>query len=233
MLRPRARDETVPVVYLLEELPAWGALPGLADQLATFRSRDVAIVATVQSEAQGQAVYGTAGWAAIAANSVTKIYFPSLADPDADRLSRALGLTAVERLSRSRGWTADGRHDGEQRRMVEVPLRRPEALQGIGAPEHEIILRAPGLAPARLWCPRFYERPAYAHLVPDTVPSTFEIAVRRRLASQGPAPHRPNGRHHGTAPAVVAESRPVSVMTGPGGIVQWSRRPNLANVGCD
>jgi type IV secretory pathway TraG/TraD family ATPase VirD4 len=185
MLRPRGRDETVPVIYLLEELPAWGALPGLADHLATFRSRGVAIVATVQSEAQGQAVYGTVGWAAIAANFVTKIYFPSLADPDADRLSRALGVTAVERLSRSRGWTSRGRHEGEQRLPVEIPLRRPEALQGIGAPEHEIILRSPGLPPARLWCPPFHERPEQAHLVRDTVPSTFEIAVRRRVAGVG------------------------------------------------
>jgi len=186
VLRPRTRDEVVPIVYVLEELPAWGALPGLADHLATFRSRDVAIVATVQSEAQGQAVYGMAGWAAIAANFVTKIYFPSLADPDAERLSRALGVKLVEQVSRSRGWTGNGRHDAEQRRQVEVPLRRPEDLQGVGAHADEVILRCPALPPARLWCPPFHERPAYVHLVPDTAPSTVEIAVHRRATMNGP-----------------------------------------------
>jgi len=95
-------------------LPAWGALPGLADHLATFRSRDVAIVATVQSEAQGQSVYGTTGWAAIAANFVTKVYFSSLAHLDAERLSRALRQTFVERVSRSRGWSGPGGEGGGQ-----------------------------------------------------------------------------------------------------------------------
>ena len=181
MLRPRAPDETVPVVYVLEELPAWGALPGLADHLATFRSRDVAIVATVQSEAQGQSVYGPAGWAAIAANFVTKIYFPSLADPDADRLSRALGTTVVEQVSHTWGSGSRGSHRSEHTRMIEVPLRRPEALQGIVASVEEIIVRCPGLPPARLSCPPFHARPAYARLVPDAVPSTVKIAVRHRL----------------------------------------------------
>lgn len=216
MLRPRARDERVPVIYVLEELPAWGAIPGLGDLLATFRSRDVAIVATVQSEAQGQAVYGTAGWAAVAANFVTKIYFPSLADPDAERLSRALGVTIVEHVSRSRGWTSHGRHDAEQRRMVEVPLRRPEALQGAGASRDEIILRCPGLAPARLWCPPFHERPAYARLVPETVPLTVEIAFRRRSGAGWTKRERTIARDAATrSGASVPETAPASTTDGP------------------
>ena len=180
LLRPRVGDETVPVLYVLEELPAWGPLPGLADHLATFRSRDVAIVATVQSEAQGEAVYGTSGWAAIAANFVTKIYLSSLADPDAERLSHALGTTTVARISRGRGWNAKGRLDSVQTSMVEAPLRRPEALQGIGAGEDEILVRCSRLPPARLWCPPFHVRPPYSDLIPEVAPSTVEIAVKHR-----------------------------------------------------
>jgi type IV secretory pathway TraG/TraD family ATPase VirD4 len=209
MLRPRAPGETVPVLYVLEELPAWGALPGLADHLATFRSRDVAIVATVQSEAQGQAVYGGAGWAAIAANFVTKIYFSSLADPDAERLSRALGVAAVEQVSRSRGWSTAGRHDGEQRRWVDVPLRRPQALQGGGTLDGEIILRCPALPPVRLWCPPFHERPEYAQRVPHVPPSTLEIAVRRMLTGERDLLERRPARRIAAEAVTPAFSRPV------------------------
>ncbi len=211
MLRPRARHEPVPVVYLLEELPAWGMLPGLADHLATFRSRDVAIVATVQSEAQGQSVYGTTGWAAIAANFVSKIYFPSLADPDAERLSRALGSTTVDQVSRSRGWSGMGRQESEHTQVVEVPLRRPEALQGISAVEDEIIVRCSGLPPARLWCPPFHVRPPYSCLVPDVAPSTVEIAITHHAKCRERDAREWRGRAEAPKPpqAVLAEPRPL------------------------
>jgi len=209
MLRPRERNESVPVVYVLEELPAWGPLPGLADLLATFRSREVAIVATVQSEAQGESVYGASGWAAIAANFVTKIYFPSLADPDAERLSRALGTTVIAQVSRSRGWSGRGRQETEQTRLVEAPLRRPETLQGIGVMEDEIIVRCSGLSPARVWCPPFHARPPYARLVPDRAPSTVEIAIRHYLRWRE---HGRRRRDHGSTapPAISAASAPAA-----------------------
>ena len=178
LLQPRGKGESIPVLYMLEELPAWGPLPNIADHLATFRSRDVSIVATIQSEAQGESVYGATGWAAIAANFVTKIYFPSLADPDAERLSRALGTTTAAISSRSRGWSRAGRQDSEQTRVVEVPLRRPETLQGIGPPEDEIIVRCPGLPPARVSCQPLHVRSRYARLVPELPPSTVEISLR-------------------------------------------------------
>jgi hypothetical protein len=81
----------------------------------------------------------------------------------------------------SRGWGAGGRRGGEHRRDVSVPLRRPEQLQGIDAPEDEIIVRCPGLAPARLRCPPFYARPEYRGLVPDHPPATAELRVCHHL----------------------------------------------------
>jgi len=200
LLRPRGPGEDVRVLYVLEELPAWGRLPGLADHLATLRSRDVAVVGTIQSEAQGEAVYGHAGWAAIAGNFVTKIYFSSLADPDAERLSRNLGMTAVRDVSRSRAWGAAGRQDGEHWRYLSVPLRRPEDLQPPRAGEDEIIVRSPRLPPARLWCPPFSARAAYRDRVQAVPPTTLELIVSHRLwwlrakaqreRSTAPAPDR-------------------------------------------
>ncbi len=197
LLRPRRPDERIRVVQVAEELPAWGRLPGFADHLATFRSRDVSVLVTIQSEAQGEHVYGREGWAAIAANLGTKIFFPLLSDLDAERLSRALGTTSGYDLARSRGWGAGGRRGGEHQRTVPVPLRRPEELQGIGAADDEILVRCPRLPPAQLRCPPFYLRPEYRGRVPDVPPSTAELVVYHHLwhrRAQGERPGVPEPR---------------------------------------
>lgn len=181
LLCPREPGESIRVLQVLEELPAWGLLPGLADHLATLRSRQVSMMATIQSEAQGELVYGRTGWAAIAANLVTKAYVAPLADFDAQRLSGALGTTIVYDVSRSRTWSERGSQSAEHHRGIAVPLRRPEQLQGIDAEEDELLVRCPRLPPARLWCPPFYARPEYRGLVPQRPPTVGEIAVCHRL----------------------------------------------------
>ncbi len=196
LLRPRGPHEEVRVLQVLEELPAWGPLPGLADHLATFRSRRVSVLATIQSEAQGASVYGPNGWDAVAANLVTKIYFSSLADLDAERLSRVLGTARADDVARSRGWGSGGLRGQEHRRQVPIPLQRPEELQGIDADEHEILVRCPRLPPARLWCPPFFARPEYRGRVPALPPSTADLAVyhhlRHRSLQADPSRERPS-----------------------------------------
>jgi hypothetical protein len=181
LLRPRGPDEEIQVLQVLEELPAWGPLPGLADHLATFRSRHVSVLATIQSEAQGASVYGSDGWAAVAANLVTKIYFSSLADLDAERLSRVLGTARAEEVARTRGWGAGGQRGQEHRRHIPIPLQLPEELQGIASVEDEIIVRCPRLPPARLWCPPFFARPEYRGRISDLPPSTADLVVYHHL----------------------------------------------------
>ena len=180
LLRPRRPDESVRVLLILEELLAWGALPGLADHLATYRSRQVTVFATVQSEAQGESIYGRDGWAAVTANLVTKIYFPSLADADAERLSKVMGTAEGEDIARSRGWGVRGAQRGEQRRSIPVPLRRPEELRGVGVAPDEVLVRLAHTPPARLWCPPYYKRPELAGR-PDRVPRTEELVVYHHL----------------------------------------------------
>jgi type IV secretory pathway TraG/TraD family ATPase VirD4 len=181
LLSPRGPDEQVRVLLILEELPAWGALPGLADHLATYRSRQVSVLATLQSEAQGEHVYGCSGWAAVAANLVTKLYFPSLSDVDAERLSRVMGTTAGEDVARSRGWGSTGTRKGEHRRTVPVPLERSEELRGTRSSPEEILVRFARMPPARLWCPPYYLRPEYSGRVPDRQIKTAELAVYHHL----------------------------------------------------
>lgn len=187
-LRPRAPGECVHVIHVIEELPAWGLLPGLADALATLRSRGVSVFATIQSEAQGEAVYGRAGWGAVAANLVTKIYCAALSDGDAESLSRALGTASVRSVGRGRIWGTGGSQRTEHEREIPAPLRRPEQLQGRARWGEEVIVRCPRLAPARLWCPPYYLRPEYRERVPDRPPRTIEITVRHHLRWLGTGP---------------------------------------------
>lgn len=181
LLTPRSAEEGVRILLILEELPAWGVLPGLADHLATYRSRQVSVVATLQSEAQGEHVYGRDGWTAVAANLVTKLYFHSLADADAERLSRVMGTAAGEDVAHSRGWGPAGIRKGEHRRPIPVPLERPERLRGIGASAEEILVRFPAMPPARLWSPPYYLRPEYVDRVPAGEITTANLAVYHHL----------------------------------------------------
>lgn len=180
LLRPRSADERTRVLLVLEELPAWGALPGLADHLATLRSRAVSVVATLQSEAQGEYVYGRSGWAAVAANLVTKVYLPPLADFDAERLSRWLGTSVGEDVAWSRGWGSAGIRTSEHRRAVSVPLARPEALRDGGGPD-EILVRFANLPAAWLWCPAYYLRPEYHGRIPESRITTADLALYHHL----------------------------------------------------
>jgi type IV secretory pathway TraG/TraD family ATPase VirD4 len=181
LLRPRGPGEEVRVVEVLEELPAWGPLPDLADHLATFRSRRVCVLATIQSEAQGEAVYGRSGWGAIAANLVTKVYCSSLEDADAARLSRALGLSP----DRETAWTysrgSAGFHAAEHHREVWGPLLRPQELQGVGVGRDEVLVRCARRPPLRVWCPPFSARPEYRGRAPERPPSTADLAVYHHL----------------------------------------------------
>jgi len=202
LLRPRAPEEQVRVLVVLEELPGWGALPGLGEHLATYRSRQVSVLATLQSDAQGEHVYGRDGWAAVSANLVTKLYLPSLADVDAERLSRAMGTAAGEDIASSRGWGATGPRKGEQRRVIPIPLQRPEELRGIGRCSNECLVRFASSPPARLWCPPYYLRPEYADRVPNRLPRTAELVIYHHLWVR---------RHHVDGATKVPAGRPASL----------------------
>jgi type IV secretory pathway TraG/TraD family ATPase VirD4 len=207
LLRPRRPEESVRVLLILEELPAWGALPWLADHLATYRSRQVTVLATLQSEAQGESIYGRDGWAAVAANLVTKMYFPSLADADAERLSEAMGTAAGEDIAWSRGWSARGSQRGEHRRSIPVPLQRPEDLRGLGAEPDEVVVRFARAAPARLWCPPYYQRPRYGARL-DRLPRTEELVVYHHLWTLRNWQHDDDPRWSDRAPASVCAADP-------------------------
>lgn len=135
-----------------DEFPNFGLLPGIKENLGTMRSRRVAYHIAVQNTDQGRAVYGDDEWEAIEGTFAQRIYFLSgLSDPDAARLSEALGKTAV--VEEHRGATRKGmlplptsRSAGE--REVARPLLSPEEMRT--AEKGEAVVFLEGVPPVRV-----------------------------------------------------------------------------------
>ncbi len=92
-----------------------------------------------------------------------------------------MGTAAGEDVARSRGWGPTGTRKGEHRRIIPVPLERPEELRGTASSSEDILVRFARMPPARLWCPPYYLRPEYSDRVPDRQIKTAELAVYHHL----------------------------------------------------
>ncbi len=161
-------------VYL-DEFPAMGPIPGIGETLATFRSRRVAYHLALQGRAQGEEVYGITGFRAFLNNLQTVLLFPAwLKFDDARYFSEALGNATTEQLTH--GTTRRGLFP-HQRTTYERPVLRPllPPEEFSDTPEDGAILITTGLRPARVWLPRWFDRPGwlradpFAHLRPLTV----------------------------------------------------------------
>ncbi|MGH2405172.1 MAG: type IV secretory system conjugative DNA transfer family protein, partial [bacterium] len=151
-------------VYL-DEFPAMGPIPGIGETLATFRSRRVAYHLALQGRAQGEEVYGITGFRAFLNNLQTVILFPAwLKFDDARYFSEALGNATTEQLTY--GTTRRGVLP-HQRTTYERPVLRPllSPEEFADATEDGAILITTGLRPARVWLPRWFDRPSW--LRPD------------------------------------------------------------------
>ncbi len=147
-------------VYL-DEFPTMGPIPGIGETLATFRSRRVAYHLALQGRAQGEEVYGITGFRAFLNNLQTVLLFPAwLKFDDTRYFSEALGNATTEQLTYGttrRGVLPHQRTTYE--RPVLRPLLSPEEFSD--APEDGAILITTGLRPARVWLPRWFDRPSW------------------------------------------------------------------------
>jgi type IV secretory pathway TraG/TraD family ATPase VirD4 len=152
-------------VYL-DEFPAMGPIPGIGETLATFRSRRVAYHLALQGRAQGEEVYGITGFRAFLNNLQTVVLFPAwLKFDDARYFSEALGNATTEQLTH--GTTRRGVLP-HQRTTYERPVLRPllSPEEFADTPEDGAILITTGLRPARVWLPRWFDRPAWLRADP-------------------------------------------------------------------
>jgi type IV secretory pathway TraG/TraD family ATPase VirD4 len=152
-------------VYL-DEFPAMGPIPGIGETLATFRSRRVAYHLALQGRAQGEEVYGITGFRAFLNNLQTVIVFPAwLKFDDARYFSEALGNATIEQLTH--GTTRRGVLP-HQRTTYERPVLRPllSPEEFADTPDDGAILITTGLRPARVWLPRWFDRPSWLRADP-------------------------------------------------------------------
>lgn len=123
-----------PVGFVIDEFAsALGRLPDIHVKLNTLRSRNVSIVAAIQSTAQIKANYGDDADSVLAGFS-TKIFMPSLDLADAEWASKETGQMTIRFQTESKGnnkkiieWFAS-RNDSKQEQVQQRAVLTPDEI---------------------------------------------------------------------------------------------------------
>lgn len=83
------------VSFYFDDLPAWGAIAGFADKLATLRARRICVIAAIQSMAHLCTAYGPEGAETLAKSLVNKVIMPGADQTDAEYYARYTGEQTV------------------------------------------------------------------------------------------------------------------------------------------
>ncbi len=150
----------------LDEFPSFGALPNIAENLATMRSRRVAYHIAMQNLAQGQAIYGREEFAGMINNNFAQmVVFPrSLRLEDAQFFAEIFGETTATEMSTSRMQTGSimaANPFGEVRRAQSIKevkrfLLSSEAMRTF--PDGFAVIETIGSPPAKVEMPRLDQR---------------------------------------------------------------------------
>jgi len=123
-----------PVSLVIDEFAsALGRIPDIHVKLNTLRSRNVSIVAAVQSLSQINAVYGDDGESVIAGFS-TKIFMPNLDVSDAEWASKESGQMTIRFKTTSSGSNKKltevfaSKNDGSQEQVQQRPVLTPDEI---------------------------------------------------------------------------------------------------------
>jgi type IV secretion system protein VirD4 len=176
---PTARHQ---VLLLLDEFPALGRMPVLADAFATVADYGLRLLLIMQSPAQlrDRELYGPDKAEAILDNCGLEIVFGTKNQKLAEELSARLGYDTVTATSRSgpqhwRAWRRDklSTTESEQRRALLLPQEITRLK-----PRQAILLR-PGLFPIRCRRIRYFTDRTFTRLLrPPPVVAPIEIPVR-------------------------------------------------------
>ena len=152
-----------PVSLVIDEFAsALGRLPDIHVKLNTLRSRNVSIVAAIQSIGQVKANYGDDADSVLAGFS-TKIFLPPLDLQDAEWASKETGQMTIRFQTKSTGsnrkiieWFAS-KNDGTQEQVQQRAVLTPDE---IGRPEDKIsTIFLPETAPFQGFLVPFYLQP--------------------------------------------------------------------------
>lgn len=222
-LQTRELPETNPVLkhqllLMLDEFPALGRIPVIAESTAFLPGYNVRTVVIVQSNSQLIEKYGGEGAKSICKMLAARIVFPPKEYDDAEAISRELGTYTVRQKSISRPMFG-GAGKGGSVSLSDQPRRLllPQEVKELGPTR--MILFYEGLRPVLAHRIRYFEDKSFAkrELPPPAVPKlevqksdragapTATSPAARRASPAGTTP-RPAGASSAT-PATAAAHR--------------------------
>ena len=194
------------VLMVLDEFPAIGRIPIMAEASGFLPGYNVRTLLIMQTPAQLRQVYGEDGSRTLLKTLAGRIYFQPKDMDDAEEISRELGFTTVKVKTHSKPvWELSngktGRHRSvsisEQRR----PLMLPQEVRSLGKTKEIVFTEdTPPILCRKI---RYYRVPALRNRIrkPPAVPA---IELRR----SGARPHRESGAE----PAELADSSTVNAL---------------------
>lgn len=203
------------LLLMLDEFPALGRIPVIAESTAFLPGYNVRTVIIVQSNSQLIEKYGVEGAKSVRKMLAARIVFPPKEYDDAEAISRELGTYTVKQKSISRPMWGGGKTGGTVS-ISEQPRRLllPQEVKELGSTR--MILFYEGLRPVLAHRIRYFKDPFFSRreLAPPPVPrldvagSSHAIAV----ASATRADDAPSDAAR-TRGVVTTGSRPASTGT--------------------
>lgn len=185
------------VAMFLDECPAMGQIPILAESIAYVPGYNVRIVLVFQAPSQLRQVYGTENAKTMLKSLAARIVYAPKDYEDAREISDELGYTTIKAKSVSKPLALFSGHRGrrsmnqtvsEQRRALLLPQEVKELSS------REAIIFCEGLRPIRCRKIRYYDDPRFrTRLRPPPVPPTVAAAdiAAMRAAIDPEVPNAP------------------------------------------
>ncbi len=195
------------VLMVLDEFPALGRIPIIAESISYLPGYNVRVLMVMQTPAQLREIYGRELTETMLKSLAARIVFAPKDAADAREISEELGFTTVKVRSTSRplwGFSATRSQQGpsvnvsEQRRS----LLLPQEVKALGP--RRCIVFYEGLSPIRCKKIRYFrDRRFKARLLPAPLVPRFEVPDEASLPEAEPA--RPEN--------AIAEGRPALVQS--------------------
>jgi type IV secretion system protein VirD4 len=184
------------VLMLLDEFPALGRIPIIAEASGFLPGYNVRTLMVMQTPAQLREIYGENGAKVLLKTLAGRIYFAPKDMDEAEEISRELGFTTVKVRTLSKPVFDFAASRGRRSRSVNVseqkrPLMLPQEVRDLGT-RREIVF-VEGVPPILCRKIRYYQLPVLRRRVlpPPEVPAIEPLPPRRDEENvvASPAPH--------------------------------------------
>ena len=175
------------VLMVLDEFPALGRIPIIAEASGFLPGYNVRTLMIMQTPAQLRQVYGDDGVRTLLKTLAARIFFAPKDMDDAEEISRELGMTTVKVKTHSRPVWELSNGKGSRHRSVSIseqrrPLMLPQEVRGLG--KQRAIVLTEDTAPILCRKIRYYRVPALRNRIrrPPVVPA---VSIERGSVRPG------------------------------------------------